>query len=234
MSIHHLFPFDKWNFKTGTVLHNLPEEDINLLMAHHTVQSYDKGQLLFKEGMIPSGIFLIRDGIVKKFRSDNNGREQIIYVAAPGELIGYHALLSEERYPDSAAALEKCVISFIPKEDFLATIQQSAEFNKRLLKTLSHEFTVLINNMSALSQKSVRERLALQLIILREKFKNDFKPGMDVTIDISREDLAAVVGTGREHAIRLLSELKEDGIVETKGSKIIIKNVGALLQIVNL
>lgn len=231
--IRGIFPIDKWDFKSESILKDLPAEDFELLNAHKTEQVYSKGEIIFREAAYPAGIFYIIEGKVKKYKVDKEGKEHIIYVANQGELIGYHAILSEDRYPDSASALEKSTIAFIPKEDFLNTVQQSAVLSKRLLKTLSHEFAVLANSLSVFAQKSVRERLALQLIVLREKYKVNFKPGMPVEINISRDDLANIVGTVRESAVRILTEFKEAGIVETKGRKIIVHDVNQLIKIAN-
>ena len=154
-------------------------------------------------------------------------------MANTGELIGYHALLAEDRYPDSAAALEKSKVAFIPKEDFLAVLERSEILSRRLLKTLSHEFAVLANSLSLFSQKTVRERLALQLIVLREKYKKNFKPGMPVEINMSRDDLASLVGTVRENVVRILGEFKEKGIIITQGRKIIVQDVKWLIAVAN-
>ncbi len=151
---------------------------------------------------------------------DAEGREQIIYVANSGELLGYHAILSSENYTDSAAVLEESTIAFIPREDFLEALNRSAVLNRRLLKTLSHEFAVLENSLTMFARRSVRERLALQLIIIREKYKVNFEPGMPVEINMSRDDLASLVGTARENVVRMLSEFKAEGTIETKGRKI--------------
>ena len=167
----------------------------------------------------------------KKYKLNKDGKEQIIYVANKGELIGYHAILAEDRYPDSAAVLEESLVNFIPREDFLQTLEHSDVLTRRLLKTLSHEFAVLANSISLFTQKSVRERLALQLVVLREKYKVNFEPGMPVAINMGRDDLASLVGTARENVVRVLSEFKEAGIVETKGRKIIIVNVQPLIKI---
>ena len=204
-----------------------------MLTTNKTEQLYKKGETVFREGQYAAGIFYVTDGKVKKYKVDQAGREQIIYVANTGELIGYHAILAEDRYPDSAAALEESTIAFIPKEDFLATLQQSPVLNSRLLKTLSHEFAVLANSLTLFAQKSVRERLALQLIVVREKYKVNFQPGMPVEINMSRDDLANLVGTARENVVRVLTEFKEDGIVETKGRKIIVHDVRKLIDIAN-
>jgi CRP-like cAMP-binding protein len=233
MSIKGIFPIDKWNFKSESVLADLPSKDLELLMANRTEQVYKKGEIIFREEAYPSGIFYITDGKVKKYKVDKDGREQIIYVANSGEILGYHAVLAESRFPDSAAALEESKIAFIPKEDFLDTLHQSDVLTRRLLKTLSHEFAVMANSLTMYAQKSVRERLALQLIIIREKYKVNFKQGMPVEINMGRDDLASLVGTARENVVRVLSEFKESGILETKGRKIIVLDVGKLIKIAN-
>jgi CRP-like cAMP-binding protein len=231
MSIKGIFPIDKWDFKSESVLADLPLDDFELLTANKTEKTYKKGEVIFWEGAYPAGIFYVTDGKVKKYKLDNEGKEHIIYVANIGELLGYHAILSDDRYPDSAAAIEESKISFIPKDDFLATLGQSEILSRRLLKTLSHEFAVLANSLSMFAQKSVRERLALQLIVLREKYKVNFQAGMPVEINMSRDDLASLVGTARENVVRVLTEFKEDKILETKGRKIIVYDVTKLIKI---
>ncbi len=233
MSIKGIFPIDKWDFETDSILTDLPAEDLALLMVNKTERNYKKGEIIFWEGTYPSGIFFIQNGKVKKYKLDKDGREQIIYVANTGELLGYHALLAEDRYPDSAAVLEESKIAFIPKTDFLHSLQQSVVLNRKLLKTLSHEFAVLANSLSMFARKSVRERLALQLIVIREKYKINFQAGMPVEINMSREDLASLVGTARENVVRVLTEFKQDGILETKGRKIIVQDVNRLIEIAN-
>lgn len=233
MSIRGLFPIDKWDFKSESVLKDLPPEDIQLLTANKSEQVYKKGEIIFREGGFPSGIFFITAGKVKKYKVNKEGKEQIIYVANTGELIGYHAILADDRYPDSAAALEESKIAFIPREDFLGVLKQSEILNRRLLKTLSHEFAVLANSLSMFAQKSVRERLALQLIVLREKYKVDFQPGKPVEINMSRDDLANLVGTARENIVRVLGEFKEANILQTQGRKIIVLDVTKLIAIGN-
>lgn len=231
MSIQGLFPIDKWDFKSESVLTDLPYRDLEILTTNKSEQLYRKGEIIFREGGFPSGIFYIIDGKVKKYKVDKDGKEQIIYVANTGELLGYHAILSEDRYPDFAAALEESKIAFIPKEDFLETLQQSEVLSRRLLKTLSHEFAVLANSLTMFAQKSVRERLATQLIVIREKYKVNFQSGMPVEINMSRDDLASLIGTVRENVIRVLSEFKEAGIIQTKGRKIIVLDIKKLIEI---
>ncbi|WP_298299704.1 Crp/Fnr family transcriptional regulator [Hydrotalea sp.] len=234
MSIQQKFSIDQWDFKSESVLVNLPEEDKAILLAHQTEQEYNKGEIIFRENSYPSGIFYVVKGKVKKYKIDKNRKEHIIYVANTGELIGFHAILSGDRFPDSAAALEKSIIAFIPKEDFLQALAVSTLLSTRLLKTLSHEFAVLANSLSIIAQKSVRERLALQLVVLSEKYKDHYAEGSTVEINMSRDDLANLVGTARENVVRILSEFKAEGWLITKGRIIIILDVDVLIKVANM
>lgn len=233
MSLSGIFPIDRWTFTTQSILNILSEEDYKLLVAHQSEQKYQKGDVIFREGTVPSGIFLVRSGKIKKYKADQIGREQIIYVANQGELIGYHAVLAEERYPDSASTLEASVLNFIPKEDFLDVIHRSPGFSQRLLKALSHEFTVLANSISVFAHRTASERLAIALIVLREKYKEDGLVDEAIILNISRADLANIAGIAQENVIRLLKEFKAEGILETDGRKIVIKDIKLLVKRAN-
>lgn len=231
MSLDGLFPIYKWNFKSQSILTNLPEDECADLYSHMQEQRYGKGEVIFREGAVASGIFFVKKGKVKKYQVDQTGREQIIYVANAGELIGYHAILADERYPDSAATLEESVIAFIPKEDFMTIMGRSTVLPRRLLKALSHEFTVLANSISVFAQRSVKERLAITLIVLREKFKQETVAGEDIMINLSRSDLANMVGTGKENIVRFLTEFKAAGILTSHSRKICIKDIKQLIKV---
>jgi CRP-like cAMP-binding protein len=122
------------------------------------------------------------------------------------------------------------VISFIPKEDFISVLHRSPAFTHRLLKALSHEFTVLANSISVIAQRTAPERLAIALIVLREKYKEDDTGKNDIILNISRMDLANMAGIAQENVIRLLKEFKEEGILETDGRKICITDIKRLVK----
>jgi CRP-like cAMP-binding protein len=230
MSLTGIFPIERWNFTTHSLLNVLSEQDYAHLLRNQSDQLCQKGEIIFREGTVPSGVFIIKSGKVKKYKSDRNGKEQIIYVAGEGEMIGYHAVLSDERYPDSAAALEKTLVSFIPKEDFVEVLNRSPHFTRLLLKALSHEFTVFANSISVFAQRTAQERLAIALIVLREKFKDVNAEGKEPVLNVSRADLANMAGVAEDNVIRLLKDFKKEGILQTEGRKILIRDVRLLVK----
>lgn len=232
MSLKGIFPIESWNFNTPSVLSVLSKTDYERLLMNSTRHTYEKGERLFKEGTIPSGIYLVIKGKIKKYKTGKFGKEQIIYVANSGELVGYHAVLSEERYPDSAAAMEASEICYIPSQDFFGVINTCPHFANQLLKVLSHEFTVLSNAISVIAQSNSSERLAIALIVLREKYKDE-QVGALVKLTVSRADLARMAGIAEENVIRLLKEFKAEGILEVSGREILIRDIGLLVKRAN-
>ncbi|MCW3103027.1 MAG: Crp/Fnr family transcriptional regulator [Bacteroidetes bacterium] len=228
------FPLEKYHLRSETVMTGLPKSDMKFLEAKMVKNKIKKGKTIFSEGSYPSGIFYLIKGRIKKFKSDKNGKEHIIYLCNSGEILGYPALLSDGPFTDSATTLEDSIVAFIPKADFLKLIEESAVLSARLLKNLSHKFGVLENIIVAFSQKSVRERLALSLLILIEKFKEKGKDNKKTEIVLSREDLSNFVGTAVETLVRLLREFKEDGLIETEGKKIRVINIKKMVQIANV
>jgi len=233
MSLKGIFPIDKWIFQSSSVLDSLSMEEMERLSVNMVEKLYRKGQVIFRENSYAYGIYFIKQGKVKKYKQDKEGNEQIIYVANAGEMIGYHAVLSSDTYPDSAAALEDSSIAFIPKEDFLSAVEWSPNLSNHLLKALSYEYKVLANSISIVARHSVRERLAISLIVLREKYKLPELNTDSIEINIPRKDLASMAATTEENVVRLLKEFKMEGIVETHGRKIKIMDIKALVKVTN-
>lgn len=222
------FPIEKFTSKSGYVLRNIPDELRNQL-EHHTVdRTYRRGQNVFLEGSFPAGIFILKEGMVKKYKTDHFGKEHIISICVADELLGYSALLCNEPYPDSAAALETSVIGFLSRGVFIETLSNSNALMMNLLTSLSHEFGVMVNSVNIFAQMTVRERLALILLILTEKFRKNSGNG-PVEIILSREDLASLVGTATETLVRLLQELRKNGVIDVNVRAITVKKFKELV-----
>ncbi|MFA6400550.1 MAG: Crp/Fnr family transcriptional regulator [Salinivirgaceae bacterium] len=221
----------KFQFHSNSVFSGLTEEDIQEIDENMRYRKYKTGKNIFVEGAYPSGIFYVKEGKIKKYKSYSEGKEQIIYICTHGEFFGYSALLSGEPYADSSAALEDSTIGYLPKDVFIKILNRSTVLSLTLLKNLSHEFGVMINNVVTYAHRTVRERVALSLILLNHKYKTDTPNETATEIVLPREDLANMVGTAVETLTRLLRQFKEEGLIEIKGRKIILLNEPQLLKI---
>ncbi|MGB0525846.1 MAG: Crp/Fnr family transcriptional regulator [Flammeovirgaceae bacterium] len=181
--------------------------DQQLVRARMRSLFFKKGQLVFHEHGIPTGVYFLEEGKAKIFKVGINGKEQIFYIYKQGDLLGYHSVICDEYYMDSCETLEPCKVSFISRDDFFQLMDEIPEFRSLLIKNLGHEFAVMVNTITILAQKTVRERLAIYLIVLRERYRESSH--QEPVISLPREDLANVIGTARETLTRLLREFKE-------------------------
>lgn len=216
------FKIEKYHFKTDSILEGLPAKEFRLLKQNMQRLEIKKNKIIYREGSLSKGAYILRKGKVKIYQTNKDGKEQIAYIYRKGEIMGYRPLLCEAVHPVSAAALEDCVISFIPKAFFLNALDESPVLARRLLKNLSHEFTVWINKLTLFAQQPVKERVALSLLIINEKYKKDTSSTQPVVINLSRDDLANYVGTTTETLVRILRHLKDDNIITASGRKITI------------
>lgn len=228
------FLSDNFRLNTDQIFDGLLSEELSTLIESGVSHTYKKGEILFREGGIPTGIFYLESGKVKKYKTTVRGDEQIFYLCSNGELLGYHALLSEKYYSDTAATIEDSQLTFIPKDNFLKVLGSSAVLSNWLLKALGHEFSVFINNFTNLATKTVRERLAWNLLILDEKFKKPESSNLPSEIILSRADLANMIGTAKETLVRLLKEFKSASLIETKGRSIRLLDKKAIIKEANL
>lgn len=212
----------KYYFTSKPLLESLPSGDLTLLRKHLKLLRVEKGKELFQEGSYPKGVYILKRGKVKIYQRTQNGSEQIVYIYTPGEMFGYRPLLCKGKHPTSAQTLEECGIYVLSKEDFLHVLTKSTRLSTILLRNLSHEFTVLVNHIASFSQKSTRERIALSLLILQEKYR---KPNQNqVEITLSRSDLASFAGTTHETVARAISRFKSEDVLQIRGRKIVIIN----------
>ena len=217
--------------RKGSVFSGLCAHNLTQLNEQKSANTYKKGQILFHEGTRPMGIFCINRGKVKIYRLGSDGKEQIITIASVGDVLGYKAMLSEENYSVSGETLEDCNICFIPRVNFLEMLEQSSELYQRLLKKVCQEMGLMIEKLINLAQKSVRERMALTLVMLHDTYGLDAVNNGPVVINLTREDLANIVGTATETLIRLLHDFKDEGLVSTEGRRIMITDPVQLARV---
>ncbi len=228
-----LFPFDRYHFKSDHIFEGLPDDILKILSKNKETRTYKKGDTIFVEGRYPSGLYHVDSGMIKKFTIGQGGKEHTFYLCKQGEFLGHHSLLSNESYPDSAEAILDSVVSFIPKSDLFQAIDKSHTLCKKLLNTLSHEFGVFIQSTQILAQHPVRERTALALLVLVQKFMTNETDAKDVPIDMSRRDLASIIGTSEETGVRVLHDFKEDGLIKIEGRIIKVLDMDELKLISN-
>lgn len=224
------FTIEKYHLKSSSFFDYLTKDEKRLITEHSARVEYSKGDALFKEHSFSRGVFILRKGKVKIFQTNDDGKQSIVYIYKKGDYFGYRPILADEPNPVSAIAMDSVVVTFIPKETFLELLKKSKSLAQKLLIILSKEFTVWINKTTVFSQFHVKERVALSLLILNEVYRKTEDTNKHINIMISRDDFAGFVGTAKESLVRMLRILKDENIIITKGTKIILLKPELLIQ----
>lgn len=206
-------------------------ESLKKLSEERDVRIYKKKDDIYKEGNYPKGIYFVSKGKVKTYQTNELGKELITELHKEGDFFGYLSLVQNEKYTSSAAALEDAEIYMIPKEDFFALIYKNAEVSRRFIEILSNNLRENEKQLVKLAYNSVRKRVAEALVKLSDKYKKEGE--QKFSMNVSREDLANMVGTATETVIRTLSDFKEENFVEVSGGTITILNYDKLAQMKN-
>ncbi|WP_299046443.1 Crp/Fnr family transcriptional regulator [uncultured Polaribacter sp.] len=200
----------------------LSKEELLRISACKTSKIIKKGEVLFDEGEYINGVFCVKDGLCKVSKMSENGKNQIITIIRKGDTIGERSLISEETSNLKAVALNDMEVCFIPKEEIIRDLENNTNFTMDVLKNMANSLKIADNIIVDMAQKTVKQRLAETLLNLETKFGTNSENAID--IQLSREDIANIIGTATESAIRLLSALKKKQIITFKGKDIAIIN----------
>ena len=216
-----------------SVFCDLTKDEVSELNEQKGCATYKKGQDIFKQESYPHGIYCINAGKVKLFQLAENGREQIVRLAKSGDLLGYRALLGGEKYTSTAEAIEETSICFIPKQLFFKFVETNNAITLQVMKMLSNDLKNAEHKITDLAQKPVKERMSEAILFVKEVYGFE-KDNATLNVVLTREEIANIAGTATETAIRILAELKEDGILEFIGKKIKVLKINELLHSANL
>ena len=210
----------------------LTEQEFAQLNYDKTCSLYKKGSIIYREGSRLTGFYCVTKGIIKIFKTGIDGKEQIIRFAKRGEIIAYRSLLSEEAACTTAKVIDEAVLCHIPYQTLQFLIKSSWQFSHHMLQIVCKELREANDYITDIAQKTVRERLAEVLLLLKESF--DLDNTNTLQISLTREELANIVGTATESVIRLLSEFKHDNLIDLQGRKIKLLDIKALTRVAGL
>lgn len=221
------------NARYKSIFCKLSKDDVILLNDKKECGQYKKGDVIFEEGHNAHGIYCMNNGKVKISQLGDEGKEQILNLAKDGDILGYRSVLTNEPYSVTATAIEDSSVCHIPKSLFYGMIEKNSNLAMEIIKILSDDIKIAEKNITDIAQKPVKERIAEALLFIRETygFKDDSET---LNVNLTREEIANIVGTATETTIRVLSEMKKHSILDLKGRSIKILNANELIKIANV
>ena len=212
---------------------NLPPAAVRALSEITSPAAYPKTATLFVEGQSPRGVFILCSGRVKLSTSSADGKSLIVRIADSGEVLGLPATVTGKPYDLKAEVIQPAQANFIAREDFLAFLREHGEAALRVAQQLGETYHSAIAEMRTIGlSHSVGEKLA--------RFLLDFSAGHDdgkgevkVTLTLTHEEIAQMIGASRETVTRMFGEFKRKELLQVKSSLLIIRNKAGLESVLN-
>ena len=202
----------------------LSEDHLKEISRISLDRHFNKGEMIFFDGDKGNGFYLVITGIVKVYKVSPEGKEQILHIVKEGETIGAVPVFSGKSFPANAQAISKSHLLFFSRTEFIKLITNNPSLTMNILAVLSmrlREFTIQIENLSL---KEIPGRLAAYLLYRSEEQGSEDL----IKLNISKLQLANILGTGPESLSRALGNMKNRKLIEVDGSNIRLVDRGAL------
>lgn len=216
----------------NTVFKHLSQPELEMIPVDDGPDFYKRGDSIYEEGNRINGFYCLVKGIIKIFKTGFDGKDQIIRFAKPGDIMGFRSTITGELACTTTKVIEDAAVCYVPGELVKSFVKSNGEFAMDLLELACNELGEANDYITDIAQKTVRERLAEVLIHLKWTFDLDSENFLQISL--TREELANIVGTATESVIRLLSEFKQDKLIELHGRKIKILDETKLIKIGNM
>jgi CRP/FNR family transcriptional regulator len=212
---------------------NLPLPALQKLNEIRSTAVYPKAAMLFIEGQLPRGVFVLCTGKAKLSTSSKEGKTVILNIAGAGDVLGLNATISNKPYELTAEMVEPGQANFIARDALLQFLRENGEVAVRVAEQLSRNYYSAFEEVRMLGlATSPSEKLAKLLLSWSAEVVKPASPS-HIKMTLTHEEIAEMIGTTRETVSRLFSEFKRKQLLELKGATLIIRNKPALEKMVN-
>ena len=214
--------------KKSLLFSGLDEAHLAEVAAIAQARTIAKGETLFSEGEVARGFYLLASGSMKLSKISPDGKEKVLHFVHPGETFAEAAFFGDGRYPAEARAMENGEIVMFPREAFLGLLERNPRFSLNLIISLSLLLRRFARQIEELSFAEVPARIAGYLIDLAERKSTTFQGKTYLDLETKKGEMASRLGTVSETLSRSFRKMKEDGILEVEGSRVVILDMARL------
>jgi CRP-like cAMP-binding protein len=216
----------KQTIASSILFSGLLENELDKIAGIAVVKKFTRGETVFFEGDEANGFYMVLEGKVKIFKMSMEGKEQILHIFGFGEPIGEVPMFHGKPFPANAMTLVDSKLLFFPRREFVDLVTGNPSLALNMLAMLSLRLRRFTAQIESLSLKEVPGRLAAYLIYLSQEQGS----ATEVTLDISKGQLASLLGTIPETLSRIFSRMTEEGLIRVEGRKIYIDDYAGLQE----
>jgi CRP/FNR family transcriptional regulator len=210
----------------------LSEKTLEGLDRLQHATAYPEGALIFVEGQVPRGVYILCQGRAKLMATNREGKTFIMKIAQPGEILGLHAVVTGSPYELTVETLQPSQLAFISRADFLRFIKEHGDACLHVAQQLSNDCQAAYGVIRSIGlSHSVSEKLA-RLLLQWAADGRESQGMIRLKLALTHEEVAQLIGTSRETVTRTLGELKKRKVLELNGSTLVIRDKGALEKMV--
>lgn len=196
------------------------------IISSKQLKTFDKGEYLVETGDNATGVFCIKEGMVKVSNKGNRNKEFTLWIAVPGDVVGLNSCINDELFSFSASAINQVNTCFIPSSDLKNLLNKEPMIFIQLMKKLCEKLNLIEQKITSISRKKIRERCAEVLVSAANQ--NNTGNNQDISINYSINDLACLIGTSKNYLYKILLEFTDKKILSVTNRKLIINNLSAL------
>ncbi|MCK9600812.1 MAG: Crp/Fnr family transcriptional regulator [Sphaerochaeta sp.] len=200
---------------------SLEPDAVHALTAQMEHKHYQKGEILVREGDTATGFTVIRQGSAKAYRTNADGREQILYIFPANDYYGARFLFTEEKVPYTVEALEETDVCILSKAQFALLLEKHSSVALQIIGAMANRMSRLETAMQSMGGRNADLRIASLLLEFKEPYGRYNGSHLEITLPLSREGLANYLGLARETLSRKLVQFEEDGLIELIGQKVV-------------
>ncbi|MBR2564513.1 MAG: Crp/Fnr family transcriptional regulator [Paenibacillus sp.] len=212
------------------IFQDLSPEELKQIEEIAISRSMNKKTVIFSEGSEKEAVFFIRTGIVKAYKTDENGHEQIVSFLKTGDMFPHTGFFNAHPYPATAVAITPTSLLAIPVKSFERLMLSTPAIAIKIMRVLGDKIRELQDKLQVLSGQDVRNRVLSFLLMLAEQHGLQQGDKIVINLPMTHQEFANSIGTTRETANRLLNQLAKDEFLEVDRSRIIIHNLQALKE----
>ena len=188
---------------------------------------YKRGEVIKKEGDPVDSFLYLRKGLVKLYKTDKSGKDQILSINKPTDFINLLSIFSNSTYKYSIAALEETLVCDVELAALMEIIQNNSSFSLKLLNRISKTSDEIIEDRFTVSQKQIKGRVAHIILFLSDNIyrKKTFR------MPVTRREIGELISMTTENTIRTFSEFKKDGLISMDGKVLTILDYNRLKNV---
>ena len=215
-------------FKELMLFQDLNNEELMQVNEIASARLVAKKFTIFNEGSHKEAVYFIQEGLVKTYKTDENGHEQIVSFLKAGDMFPHTGLFNASPYPATAESIVETTLIIIPIALFEGLVMRMPSIAIKMMRVMGDKIKELQEKLQMLSEQDVKHRILSFLLLLAEQHGQSKANIITINLPVTHQEFANCVGTTRESVNRLLNQLSKDSLIEVERNRIIVKDLEAL------